>query len=154
MKQEILLMSSEQLMTMKGGSSALPVNTKNNLDEAEGERTKLSSELTEVINEMATIHLNNDKTIKDLKIEVEENNQEINVLNLKLLQSNEKIVNLEKSLTEEKKMQEESSDEYEAMQTQVQESSGRITELLKKIDSLKKESAAQSEEKENSNAKI
>ena len=65
----------------------------------------------------------------------EENNQEINVLNLKLLQSNEKIVNLEKSLTEEKKMQEEISDEYEAMQIQVQESSARIAELLKEMDS-------------------
>ena len=84
----------------------------------------------------------------------EENNQQINLLNPKLLQSNEKIVDLEISLTEKKEVQEEISDEYEAMQIQVQESSARITELLKEIDSLKKESAAQSEEKEKSDAKI
>ena len=64
--------------------SSLLVITKNNLYEGERERTKLSSELTEVRNEMATVKFSNDKTIKDLKIEVEENNQEVNVLNLKL----------------------------------------------------------------------
>ena len=128
--------------------SALLVDTKNNLDEAEKERTKLSSDLTELRNEMATIQFSNDKTIKDLRIEMEEKNQEINDCNLKLQQSSEKINNLEKSLTEEKKMQEEIGDEYEGMQIQVQESTVRISELLKEIENLKKESEAQSDEKE------
>merc|ERR1712002_148219 len=116
--------------------SALLVDTKNNLEEAEKERTKLSSELTELRNEMATIQFSNDKTIKDLRIEMEEKNQDINDCNLKLQQSSEKINNLEKSLTEEKKMQEEIGDEYEGMQIQVQESTARISELLKEIENI------------------
>jgi len=120
--------------------SELLVDTKNNLEELEKERAKLISELTDLRNEMATISFSNDKTIKDLRNEMEEKNQEILNLNEKELEANKKVQELEKSLLEEKKMQEEIGDEYEGMQLQVQESSSRITELLKEIDILKMES--------------
>eukprot|EP00092_Neocalanus_flemingeri_P001893 GFUD01002020.1.p1 GENE.GFUD01002020.1~~GFUD01002020.1.p1 ORF type:complete len:4147 (-),score=1483.97 GFUD01002020.1:293-12733(-) len=120
--------------------SALLVDTKNNLDEVEKERTKISSELTDLRNEMATVGFSNDKTIKDLRNEMEDKNQEIQKLNRSILEANEKVADLEKSLMDEKKMQEEIGDEFEGMQLQVVESTAQISELLKEIDSLKAES--------------
>merc|ERR1712128_296747 len=128
--------------------SELLVDTKNNLEELERERTKLISELTDLRNEMATISFSNDKTIKDLRHEIEEKNQEIQNLSRKELEGNDKIQDLEKSLVEKKKMQEEIGDEYEGMQLQVQESSSRIAELLEENSNLKKENESKTSEEE------
>merc|ERR1711892_1367719 len=128
--------------------SELLVDTKNNLEELERERTKLISELTDLRNEMATISFSNDKTIKDLRHEIEEKNQEIQNLSRKELEGNDKIQDMEKSLVEEKKMQEEIGDEYEGMQLQVQESSSRIAELLEENSNLKKENESKTSEEE------
>merc|ERR1712106_824923 len=128
--------------------SELLVDTKNNLEELERERTKLISELTDLRNEMATISFSNDKTIKDLRHEIEEKNQEIQNLSRKELEGNDKIQDLEKSLVEEKKIQEEIGDEYEGMQLQVQESSSRIAELLEENSNLKMENESKTSEEE------
>merc|ERR1712142_1043577 len=119
--------------------SDLLAETKNNLEELEKERSKLISELTDLRNEMATISFSNDKTIKDLRNEMEDKKVEIQELNRKELEANHKIHELEKSLAEEKKMQEEIGDEYESMQIQVQESSSKISELMEEIKQLKEE---------------
>jgi len=126
--------------------SAMLDDTKNNLDEVTRERAKLNSELTDLRNEMATVRFSNDKTIKDLRNEMEGKIQEIDNLNKRVFDATEKIKDLEKSLEEEKKMQEEIGDEYEGMQLQVQESTARISELVKEIDFLKMESDTKIEE--------
>merc|ERR1712013_954920 len=127
---------NENVETYKDDSELL-LDTKNNLEESEKERAKLISELTDLRNEMATISFSNDKTIKDLRNEMEEKRIELQNLSKKDLEANDKIHNLEKSLAEEKKMQEEIGDEYESMQLQVQESSSKISELLDEINKLK-----------------
>ena len=117
--------------------SAQLLDTKMKLEEAEKDKAKIFAELSDMRNEMATVQFSNDKTIKDLRKDLDEKGAEKEDLQLKFRQSENKILDLENSLAEEKKMQEEIADEYESMQLQVQESNGRISELLQEIDELK-----------------
>merc|ERR1719410_3311274 len=114
------------------------MDTKSKLEDLEKERSKIQSDLSDLRNEMATVQFSNDKTIKDLRKDLEDRAVEKDQLRGKLNETETQILDLQNSLAEEKKMQEEIGDEYEAMQLQVQESSGRINELLKEIDELKK----------------
>jgi len=122
---------SESVENYRDDSADL-LDTRTKLEEVERERTKISSELSDLRNEMATTQFSNDKTIKDLRKDIEE----------KLLEIEEvtgHVKGLESSLAEERKMQEEIGDEYEKMQQQVQDCSGRLTELQLENDKLKEQ---------------
>merc|ERR1712227_907913 len=92
--------------------SAQLLDTKMKLEEAEKDKAKIFAELSDMRNEMATVQFSNDKTIKDLRKDLDEKGAEKEDLQLKFRQSENKILDLENSLAEEKKMQEEIADEY------------------------------------------
>ena len=94
---------------------------------------------------MATVQFSNDKTIKDLRKEIEDISLEREKIRFSLVEKEDKVLELENSLAEEKKMQEEIGDEYESMQLQVQESSGRINELTKELDELKQQAVTKTD---------
>merc|ERR1711915_848722 len=129
---------SENVESYKDDSDQL-ADARNNLEAVEKERKKLLSDLTDLRNEMATTSFSNNKTIKDLRNEMEERNQEIHQLMGRDTELKETIQALETSLADEKRIQEEIGDEYEAMQQQVQDSSAKISDLTRQIEVLEKE---------------